>query len=103
MRTWTDHDGRAWPVPRIRGRLRFGKVKLHARLRDFVLRRDGFCCTVCGASGFAPGQPPRGVMLVADHVVSRRNGGEHHPDNLRATCESCNARKANTVDRRGAV
>jgi 5-methylcytosine-specific restriction endonuclease McrA len=30
--------------------------------------------------------------------LSRRNGGSHHPSNLRCLCESCNARKASLVD-----
>lgn len=41
--------------------------------------------------------------LVADHVVSRRNGGSHHPDNLQALCQRCNARKAALVDAHGGV
>lgn len=93
MNTWVDQHGQAWPEPTIRGRLKCGKVPLHRRLRDFVLWRDGYRCAECGAC----------ENLVADHIVSRRNGGRHHPSNLRALCQSCNSRKANTVDRKAEV
>ena len=36
--------------------------------------------------------------LVADHIVSRKNGGEHHPNNLQAMCQSCNSKKSGLVD-----
>jgi 5-methylcytosine-specific restriction endonuclease McrA len=36
----------------------------------------------------------------ADHIVSRRNGGSHHPDSLRVLCDSCNAAKTGLVDAR---
>jgi 5-methylcytosine-specific restriction endonuclease McrA len=39
--------------------------------------------------------------LVADHVISRRNGGSHHPDNMQCLCNSCNSRKANLIDAKG--
>lgn len=85
---WTDHLGRAWKVPEVIGRLRCGKCAGHAALRQFVIQRDGGRCCVCGTS----------EDLVADHVVSRRNGGSHHPDNLQCLCQSCNSSKAARVD-----
>lgn len=90
--TWVDGRGVVRPVPRIKGRLKCGRVPLHRDLRSFVLERDG-ACRWCGAT----------EDLVADHVVSRRNGGSHHPDNLQALCQRCNARKAALVDARGGV
>jgi 5-methylcytosine-specific restriction endonuclease McrA len=87
---WVDHHGRTWKVPTIKGRLKCGRVPSHRALREYVIHRDGYRCRDCGT----------GDDLIADHIVSRRNGGTHHPDNLRALCQSCNARKANTVDRR---
>lgn len=89
--TWTDHRGQTWKVPTIRGRLKCGKIPCHRALREFVIARDGNRCVECGA----------GNDLIADHIVSRRNGGSHHPDNLRCLCQSCNSRKANRVDRNG--
>lgn len=86
-----DHTGMAWPVPTVKGRLRPSRVASHAALKAFVIRRDGGRCRWCGSDR----------DLVADHVVSYNNGGSHHPRNLQALCDSCNAGKANSVDKRG--
>lgn len=88
MELWTDQHGKKWKVPEILGRLKCGKIPCHRALREFVIWRDGGVCKICGV---AP-------AVVADHIISRRNGGSHHPDNLQAACDSCNARKASTVD-----
>lgn len=90
---WTDHHGEVRHVPQIKGRLKCGKVPGHAALREFVLHRDGYKCRHCGATDV--------LRLVADHVVSRRNGGSHHPDNLQCLCHSCNSRKAGLIDAKG--
>ena len=86
---WTDHNRKSWKVPQILGRLKPGKCAGHAALREFVIHRDGSKCVRCGSR----------TNLVADHIVSRRNGGSHHPSNLQCLCDSCNARKANLEDR----
>jgi 5-methylcytosine-specific restriction endonuclease McrA len=106
--TWTDDLGRVWPV------LRPGKLKptlhvSHAALRRFVFIRDGFTCAICGAKAVKTPVDYDGWETVwvdrkcdsgsicfmhVDHVVARCNGGSNHPSNLRALCESCNARKA---------
>lgn len=88
-RFWTDQTGRQWKVPMIQGRLKM-RIPCHRALRDFVIRRDGGKCSDCGAT----------ENLIADHILSRRNGGTHHPDNLRCLCQSCNSRKASVVDAR---
>lgn len=85
---WVDHNGAAWIEPQIKGRLKM-RIPAHAALRDFVLQRDGFRCKRCGKTS----------DLVADHIVSRRNGGRHHPSNMQCLCQSCNARKAGMEDR----
>lgn len=87
--TWTDDLGREWRVPQILGRLKM-RCPGHLALREFVIRRDG-ACKWCGATS----------DLVADHIVSRRNGGQHHPDNMQALCQSCNSRKVGLIDRHG--
>src|SRR5690349_3613319 len=88
---WTDHLGRSWIEPQILGRLKM-KIPAHRALREFVIHRDGYRCKRCGSS----------ERLVADHIVSRRNGGAHSPSNLQCLCERCNARKAGREDRRAA-
>lgn len=86
---WTDHKGQSWKVPQILGRLKPGKCPGHAALREFVIQRDGGKCKRCAST----------VNLIADHILSRRNGGSHNPTNLQCLCDSCNARKANREDR----
>ena len=60
----------------------------HRALREFVIHRDGGRCKRCGSR----------ELLVADHILSRRNGGAHHPNNLQCLCDSCNSRKAGRED-----
>ncbi len=107
---WQDHHGEMRPAPRIKGRLKFSKIPLHASLRAYVFRRDGFVCLKCGTyPRFVPldfdGKHTLschpGLCLVMDHIISIRNGGTHHPDNLQTYCDSCNARKVGLVDRFG--
>jgi 5-methylcytosine-specific restriction endonuclease McrA len=110
--TWTDHRGQVWKVPTILRRLKFKKIPCHAALRAFVFHRDGYRCRACGVLGGPvplnyDGRHAIGIpgweshrSLVMDHVLSRRNGGAHHPDNLVTLCDSCNAAKAALVDAR---
>ena len=86
---WTDHLGQQWLEPQIRGRLKMC-IPAHAALRAYVIHRDGHACVRCGATS----------NLIADHIVSRRNGGRHHPENMQCLCQPCNARKANKEDKR---
>jgi hypothetical protein len=89
---WMDDNGNYWKVPTIIGRLKM-KCPGHRALREFVIRRDG-SCRWCNTT----------EDLIADHIVSRRNGGSHHPSNLQALCQSCNSRKSGLVDsKRGAA
>jgi 5-methylcytosine-specific restriction endonuclease McrA len=87
--TWTDHAGKNWRVPMIKDRLRCHQIAGHAALKAHVICRDGGRCLQCGASD----------DLVLDHIISRRNGGTHHPDNLQALCKPCNDAKSNYQDR----
>lgn len=60
------------------------------KLRDFVYKRDGHRCKICSNTD----------SLVIDHIVSIKNSGTNHPDNLRCLCETCNARKTGLFDAR---
>ncbi len=86
---WIDETGKKWKVPTIRGRLKM-RIPCHRALREFVIRRDK-CCQWCGTA----------EDLIADHIVSRRNGGDHHPENLQALCQKCNSRKVGLIDSLG--
>jgi 5-methylcytosine-specific restriction endonuclease McrA len=86
---WTDDLGRVWKVPEIKGRLKM-KIPCHRALKEYVIRRDKVC-RICG----------KDKDLIADHIVSRRNGGAHHPDNMQALCRLCNAAKVGLIDKKG--
>lgn len=86
---WTDQYGITRRIPQIRGRLKPGKCPGHTALRSFVVWRD-HVCRWCGTA----------EDLIADHIVSRRNGGSHDPSNLQALCQRCNARKSGLIDSR---
>jgi 5-methylcytosine-specific restriction endonuclease McrA len=108
LETWTDHRGKVWSTPTVRQRLKSAKIPAHAALRAYIFVRDGFACQECG---IVAAQPPdtyggrtavslgkKDCCLVIDHIVSRRNGGIHHPSNLRTACSRCNSAKASVVD-----
>ena len=121
MSRWTDRFGvtRAVPSPR---RLKF-KYPAHAALRVFCYSRDGYKCVECGAKARAipDGYDGRDALqsdrlsrskaarrygwtayetLILDHIVSLRNGGTNHPDNLQTLCNFCNSSKSALVDSR---
>lgn len=93
---WTDHLGRTWREPQIKGRLKM-RIPSHRALREFVIHRDGGRCVDCNTTDSNEN------CLVADHEVSRRNGGRHHPSNMRCRCTSCNSRKAALIDARAGL
>jgi len=57
------------------------------RLRFEILRRDGFACRYCGATG-------SDSELHVDHVVPEALGGADEPTNLVTACADCNRGKA---------
>lgn len=61
----------------------------HEAWRLQVLNRAGWRCEDCGARGGRGG-----VMLYADHVTERRDGGAlHDPANGKARCARCHSKK----------
>lgn len=109
LSSWIDHHGTRMATPTIAGRLRF-RIPLHRALRAFVFYRDAFKCRKCGIEpvetpanydGSRAVSVPGRSCLVMDHVVSRRNGGAHHPSNLMTLCDRCNAAKSGAVDSKG--
>lgn len=110
--TWTDHNGRIWPVTTMRGRLKF-KLPSHAALRAYVFHRDGFRCRKCPAKAASVpvgydgrytlvtdtrvkarnGSRSWHDVLIVDHVLTLKAGGRNHPSNLQTLCETCNKRK----------
>jgi 5-methylcytosine-specific restriction endonuclease McrA len=52
------------------------------KIREQILRRDGYVCYICG-----------GEANTVDHMVPVARGGTDQPDNLAACCASCNYSK----------
>ena len=117
---WTDERGRRFGVPGPGKRLRPHANSVHAALRAFVFRRDGFCCVRCGWESPAPMPDYDGRSIPAltaerarsrwvtiptlnylevDHVQPRSRGGSNHPDNLQSLCRRCNSGKCDRPTR----
>ena len=56
-------------------------------LRFKVFDRDGFTCQYCG-------KKPPDVILEADHMVSKKDGGQDDEINLITACFNCNRGKS---------
>src|SRR3990167_5164953 len=60
------------------------QLKLEHRLRDWVIKRDGGKCQVCGSRS----------NLLADHCFSRQvRELFYRPENLTCLCSNCNFQK----------
>ena len=56
------------------------------RIRERILRRDGFICVYCHEQA-----------NTVDHVQPISKGGTDEPDNLVAACGKCNSKKSNKL------
>jgi 5-methylcytosine-specific restriction endonuclease McrA len=76
--------------------------KISKETRAYVLDRNGFTCTMCGA---AAGEPhpydtTRKTRLHVAHIIDKSMGGTDDPSNLKAICSVCNEGAANiTLER----
>lgn len=112
---WTDAWGQEWPVVRSPRALKF-KIPCHAALRRHVFHRDGYACRHCGAKAidvpenysgrftlntntFVCGREGWNDVLILDHIVTRKAGGQNIVENLQTLCETCNRRKGSAEDR----
>ena len=69
--------------------------KGYGQVRRSIRERDDYSCQVCGVRG----ERNEAVRLHVDHIVPRRWGGSHSPENLRTLCKNCHeARHANLMD-----
>jgi 5-methylcytosine-specific restriction protein A len=81
-------DTRTCPPPAKRADAAL-QTAAHQAWRKQVLDRAGWRCEKCEAQGGRGG-----VMLIADHIVERRDGGAAlDPANGRALCPKCHGKK----------
>ena len=71
------------------------RSKMNDSLRYDILKRDGFKCSICGASALD------GIKLHVDHIRPISKGGKTTPDNLRTLCSRCNLGKRDKYDPNG--
>lgn len=64
-------------------RIRPARIPLHDHIRYLVIRRSGFRCHYCGATG----------KLEVDHIIPLAAGGTNDMSNLVAACPHCNRSK----------
>jgi 5-methylcytosine-specific restriction endonuclease McrA len=57
-----------------------------AAIRIRVLTEEGWTCWIC-----------RGDADTVDHLLPQAQGGAHDRANLRACCQSCNARRGGQI------
>lgn len=62
------------------------RIPLSKKKRFDIFRRDAFTCRYCGKT-------PPAVMLVVDHIISVRDGGNNASGNLATSCVECNQGK----------
>ena len=59
-----------------------------AAIRIRVLTEEGWTCWIC-----------RGDADTVDHLLPQAQGGAHDRANLRASCQSCNARRGGQISK----
>lgn len=62
-------------------------------LRYDILKRDNFCCVLCGAI-----PKIHNVKLEVDHIIAWTNGGKTSRGNLRTLCNKCNCGKSDKAE-----
>jgi len=67
------------------------RSKVNNGLRYDVMKRDGFHCQLCGATG-------KTAQLVIDHITPISRGGKTEMDNLQTLCFQCNSGKSDKVE-----
>lgn len=68
-------------------RLSHAPMSVSNKKRFGVFERDSFTCQYCG-------KKPPDVVLQADHIVSRKDGGDDSEMNLVTSCFACNNGKS---------
>ena len=62
-----------------------------------IFQRDRYICQYCGVACYDPLDRDKHdsvlKMATVDHIKSRGNGGDNHPNNLKTACWKCNNEK----------
>lgn len=66
------------------------RPRIAHQVRKLVLRRADYRCWYCGTDSNVSGR----MSYEIDHVQPVSKGGTNDPDNLVASCRSCNGEKA---------
>lgn len=106
---WMSPEGIRFRIPSAGNRLTF-KYPLHASIRAYVYKRDGFACVKCG---WMPADIPENYdgrytllgkdvngkrrELQLDHITPISKGGSNSPANFQTLCFGCNASKRDRV------
>ena len=86
------HHRKPWQRPADKPQRLTGRRA--TKRREYVLRRDGLTCQVCGEVRLAD-------EMVADHEIPLAEGGPDAVSNLRAVCRECHSEKTAEEARRG--
>ena len=70
---------------------------MSARLRAYVLERNGYTCQMCGIGAGDEMENGRRARLHVGHIVDINHGGRDELSNLRALCSNCNQGAKNLV------
>ena len=70
-------------------------------LRDYIAKRDGFCCGICGKRVRMAVKWPDVMSPSLDHIVPLSEGGIHDPANCVLAHLGCNSRKGAKPTMRG--
>lgn len=94
-RRYCDDHTEAWAGPRTASSIITGTHQWREHIKPAILERDRHQCQIRYESICT------GIATVVDKIIpaARRLEIATQPDNLRAACEPCNARKALTADR----
>lgn len=69
---------------------------LLSRQRLYILNRDRWTCQDCG---YVSSRKPFAEDVLIHHIIPRREGGTHAPENLVTLCRSCHSCRHSTLRR----